>query len=586
MGGRSISTQIANVMEQSEQQTDEVDGAEVGQRLDDLEGALMDNIDGDARLSSGVQPGEDSEDLDFIQMTGLTSPGATMAAAPPAPGGDLDPSAPVSFYERGVQDVDGTMEPYSIETTPTQSEEEVIVAPQPEGGASSDSVENLRSIISDLSKEEFGEDRDDVPVLRPPDEAVAGEVYDESSVAIDSEEPEPVVEVEAIEAALPIAAIDPPEAEREEHVPEGLEAVAEVARDNVVAAASAESEADFPVAPVSSGLAEAETLLQELEGQQGTETLDAPGSEDTPSWAFPEPTVGLDEVESDESVYNRARTSGRRRGHRRKSLGRKLFRFTVWLVVLGAAAAGGVYTYQIYGEFTATEQETYLRAGRLLARGEFVEASMAYANFAAEHPYSPMTPKAEFAAASALWRVPETPPEAAEEAYKQAIALFSAFIQNNPGHAKVARAEILTGILYSRLGQHEQAVRTLYDPNRRLLDQVGYLEALRTLARSYAELGEVESTHAAFLRAASLSENLTPDHDYLELAAFYQGWAEGAATQELRRKYQEAAIKQWGRTLQVPGLVKARRDSIKAQHDALIYTMKGEAASSALVDTP
>lgn len=555
-------------MEQTEQHTDEIDGTEVGQRLDDLEGALMDNVDGDARLDSGVQRGGDSEDLDFIQMTGLTSPEAATVADAPEPEKDLDPNAPVSFYERGVQDVDGTMEPYSIETTPTQSEDEVIVAPQPVDGTSTDSVENLRSIISDLSNEEFGEDRDDLPVVRPPDEVV---------------DPEPVVEVEAIEAALPIAAIDPPEAGHEERIPE---AVADVARDNVAAAASAESEVDVSTAPVSSGLAEAETLLQELEGQQGTVAPKAPVPENTPTWSFPEPPEGPEELESDESVYNRARTSGRRRGHRRKSLPKKLFRFTVWLVVLGAAAVGGVYVYQVYSEITATEQEIYLRAGRLLAQGEFVQASMAYANFAAEHPYSLKTPEAEFAAANALWMVPETPPEAAAEAYQQAIALFSVFIQNNPGHARVARAEILTGVLYSKLGQHEQAVRTLYDPDRRLLDQVGYLEALRTLARSYAELGEVESTHAAFLRAASLSENLTPDHDYLELAALYQGWAELAATQELRRKYQEAAIKQWERTLQVPGLVKAQKDSIKAQHDALVYTMKGEAASSALTDTP
>ena len=37
---------------------------------------------------------------------------------------------------------------------------------------------------------------------------------------------------------------------------------------------------------------------------------------------------------------------------------------------------------------------------------------------------------------------------------------------------------------------------------------------------------------------------------------------------------------------QVPGLVKARRDRIEAQRDALLYTMNGEAASSALTNSP
>jgi TolA-binding protein len=342
---------------------------------------------------------------------------------------------------------------------------------------------------------------------------------------------------------------------------------------------------ELPAVPVSVGLAEAESLLQELEGQQGTLAPDAQNVEDTPSWAMPEGAAALEGGESDETVYNRARTAGRRRGRRQKSFGGKLVRIAVWLIVLGAVAAGGVYTYNFYGEFTATEQETYNQAARLRERGEFIEASKAFANFAAEHPNSPRTPEAEFAAANSLWMVPDSPDGAAEQSYQQAIALFGAFIQNNPGHKKVARAEILTGILYAKLGQHEQAVRTLYDPDRRLLDQVGYLNALRTMARSYAELGEVESTHAAFLRAASLSENPTPDRDFLELAAIYQGWADRAETEDLRHSYQEAAIRQWNRALQVPGLVKARIDSIEAHRDALLYTMKGEAASSALTDS-
>jgi tetratricopeptide (TPR) repeat protein len=78
--------------------------------LDALDSSLLNNIQGDARLNSGVPGGQRVSDLDFIQMAGLTRnvPSESDTALGQ---GDMDPNRPVSFFEAGVADVDASMAP-------------------------------------------------------------------------------------------------------------------------------------------------------------------------------------------------------------------------------------------------------------------------------------------------------------------------------------------------------------------------------------------------------------------------------------------------------------------------------------------
>ena len=78
--------------------------------LDQIDGSLADELSDDTRISSGIPEDQRGSDLDFIQMSGLTSPWAEQPIQD-----ELDPSQPVSFYEKGVADVDSSMAPGIVE---------------------------------------------------------------------------------------------------------------------------------------------------------------------------------------------------------------------------------------------------------------------------------------------------------------------------------------------------------------------------------------------------------------------------------------------------------------------------------------
>ena len=62
------------------------------------------------------------------------------------------------------------------------------------------------------------------------------------------------------------------------------------------------------------------------------------------------------------------------------------------------------------------------------------------------------------------------------------------------------------------------------------------LTALRTLGHAYADLGQMENARSAFMRAAALESNMTPDADYAQLAAIYQGVAAQSGDPAQRRR--------------------------------------------------
>lgn len=106
-----------SAMSHSQDREDAVHEREfVQRRLDEIDGSLMATIEEDARLQSGVPESGRTDELDFIQMTGLTRSAVKTASAPRvAPPDDLDPAQPVSFYEKGVVDVDHAIAPLGAE---------------------------------------------------------------------------------------------------------------------------------------------------------------------------------------------------------------------------------------------------------------------------------------------------------------------------------------------------------------------------------------------------------------------------------------------------------------------------------------
>ena len=81
-------------------------------QITEIDRSLMAAMAQDTRLQSGVSQNRFTDDLDFIQMTGLTrapampSPPRRPAQQARTPAEDMNPAHPVIFYEAGVTDVD------------------------------------------------------------------------------------------------------------------------------------------------------------------------------------------------------------------------------------------------------------------------------------------------------------------------------------------------------------------------------------------------------------------------------------------------------------------------------------------------
>ncbi len=125
--------------------TDAVDN--VQSKLDNIDESFLDQLEEDGRLDSGVPGGVSGSDIDFIQMTGLTKP-AISESGTQASRGDLDPTKPISFFEKGVADVDSELSPAgSLEHS--DSENQDIVAPA--DAAPQSPIADLKEIIADLT---------------------------------------------------------------------------------------------------------------------------------------------------------------------------------------------------------------------------------------------------------------------------------------------------------------------------------------------------------------------------------------------------------------------------------------------------
>jgi len=205
----------------------------VRQQLASIDGSLFKGMPNDDRYESGVPEGQRGNSLDFIQMTGLTRPplrgvshGVEGALAHTPVYDDLNSTQPVSFYEKGVADVDDslshTLLPGGLhdamldsDLVPNRSAETLVA----DSGVSR-SAQAFRDIVAGLQ-------RDDVV-----DEAGAEKGNDDVEVDEDAIQPDEVSTsgallalVEEIEASMGGAAepAEPAEAEGEVAESPGVE---------------------------------------------------------------------------------------------------------------------------------------------------------------------------------------------------------------------------------------------------------------------------------------------------------------------------------------------------------------------------
>jgi tetratricopeptide (TPR) repeat protein len=211
-----------------------------------------------------------------------------------------------------------------------------------------------------------------------------------------------------------------------------------------------------------------------------------------------------------------------------------------------------------------------------VAQGRFKEAADDYAEFVARNPDHPQRADAQF---NAAFYLQVTSPDGGESdssvtgaaRLEQSLKQLQKFIEDNPLHAKVARAKTLVGLLQFRLKHYKEAIDQLHSPGLRLEDPYVSLVILRTLASSYARIGDFESARSAYLQAASLPDNYSPDLDYQELSDLCKSMADQASTPEESRRYLELSAEQLSHAILTPGIdpvTKKRLQSLLAARQA------------------
>ena len=530
---------------------------------DDISGSLIETIETDARLQSGVPGDKRVGDLDFIQMTGLTRPGTSMhpqaPAAPPA-SEDLDPSRPVSFFETGVRDVDHTLSPGAIETPPALradglSDSTRLAAPSTSAAA-------LKKIVAELAES---------PGLFPD---AGHEIQAEYAVA----EPEPVPETPPAAAAEESSSLDETlsqllsqlQAAESASPPALHEIAAPDTTDGTRGAANADRR-----------LAEAEQLLQELEQQPRDSSADFFSESTAPplrkyrfEWQDPGPPSEEPDPEAESErriVYDYSAAPGRRRitRHQLSRQRRRFIRISLAALAVLAACAGAYLAYHYYiNPAIMTPEEMIALAANQTAGCDFQKASQTYQWFVKRYPEHPFRPEAEFAAAWSLRAVPVTGPTA-ELLRKEALDLFARFVQNNPADPRRARAESVMGIIQYELGQYEQAINSLRDPARLAQDPSAALPMLRALAGAYRQINDFEHAESAYLQAAVHPRNYSSDADYFELGDLAAQRAKSVEDKTERAKFQASALDYWNRATHVSGIDPSVREEIQKHIDRL-----------------
>lgn len=267
--------------------------AYVRQQLASIDGSLFNGMPVDDRYESGVPETQRGNSLDFIQMTGLTraplrhgSHGieGTLAQVPIYE--DLNPSSPVSFFEKGVADVDDTIGGENLtgglsdvsldrDLVPSRTSESLSA----DGGASR-SVQAFRDIVAGLQRGEMA------PTDSPPADVAPLQEVDE---------PEAVEEAIAADDAYTgsasgalLALVE----ELESVMGQSPSTTESSSDESELSDAAAEPEIETPVAPLSLGAPAAEItdddfdeLLSSLSGHGDTPVTEPTTVEEPPNEA-------------------------------------------------------------------------------------------------------------------------------------------------------------------------------------------------------------------------------------------------------------------------------------------------------------
>jgi len=510
--------------------------------------SLLRAMEEDPRLSSGVGPARSDNVLDFIQMTGLTS-GRIAQAASAAPQTAERADDPISFFEYGVRDVDGSGDP--VEAPPPEMDFGAFhVAPPPADIEESQSLAELRQIIAELAEES------------DPARSAFGRLAAAEASPASPREPEIISSWSPGQSPAIVPAAD-------------------VAEKSPIAQLDAAAFPALPaeISPASVPLAAARDLLREL-SHANESAAEKQRAHSSAPFELKHPVTaareGLVEPEGDKEDYSSNLHVGLTRRRTRSFLRRWFMRIAAVAIVVAC----------IYGLWQALKFRTqppraaYSSAQSLLDSGDHRGASNEFLSIAGRFKGHPIAPDALFMAGYALQLEPEAPAAAAKEAYTEAIGIFEKFIADYPGHEKIARAETLIGLLYQKTGRDLEAINVLGNPDRRLRDPGAFLMALRTLGRAYTNVGQIENARSAFLRAAALESNMTPDQDYVELANLYQTLAARSGDPAQRRHQFQLAVEQWDFAMQVPGMLKSRKDDIKLLRDAAAANLDSESGGT------
>lgn len=596
---------------------DRGEGEDVLNEYDQIQERLGEGFADDPRLESGVPPDQRGSDVEFIQMSGLVRP----SAPPPAPAhDDLDSSRPVSFFEKGVADVDSEMVPGTVEDRSTANEE---IRPVEQTRAA---MSHLRDIIADLTKDtpSAGTDPELLAKLDAPEapaepaaEAprpmpeMPSRTYPDMMAKLDApqapaEAPHPLPEAPVVSGEGSVTLDDlvaefdlphpmqsdtrpviEPSTRIEAEVPEPpaeirLEPMAQPPATETAAHAPAPVEEPVLVrsAPILPGhseqLAEAERLLDELEPAPLAE-FEASAD---PSFALTPPVSRARPVEADElpdeALDYKRQGKRRHRSPGKHSIARRLARLAAGLLLVSALAVATYTGYLWIQQRMASPQQLFNHASRLAARGDYAAASRLFEDFASLHPNDPMRPEAQFSAAFTMQLIDPTGDDERQQVTKQALRLFEQYRKDNPAHAKVARAESIMGRLNYESGRYAEAVELLRNPELRLRDPASTVPSLRTLARASAKMGDAEAARSYYLQAVGVQGNFSPDVDYAELGSLYQSRADRAEDLDKRIELQQLAIESWTHALEVPGIDPTSKQTIRSQLDVLRERLQSE----------
>jgi tetratricopeptide (TPR) repeat protein len=261
------------------------------------------------------------------------------------------------------------------------------------------------------------------------------------------------------------------------------------------------------------------------------------------------------------------RRSSRQHNRHQPSLHRILKAAAVVLVAGGAMAYVGYEAYRWFEVQIANPTTLYYDGEAAAASGNPLQASRLYEEFARRNTDHPLVADATFAAGYQMQQVETDDPELTRQYNQESLALLGEFARRYPDHPRAGRAQSLMGIIHYRKGDYRAAVDALVDRDAILRDPAATLPMLRTLARSYAQLGEYDAAHSTFTQAANSPGNPSPDTDYDELGEMYQVLAQTAETPDQHLAYQELAVEHWSHAARYPGINPTRKNAIRVKVD-------------------